>query len=378
MATEHSAHITGRLAPSPTGYLHLGNAWAFLLAWLAARQAGGRIILRMEDIDPDRSRAHFAAAIMEDLHWLGLDWDAGPPEAKPNPLAANSTAKLPQAVSYIQSARGDYYAKALQELTAKGHVYPCYCTRKELRSLAAAPHVGDTGAPYPGTCRQLSPAQCAAHEATGRRPALRLRCPVSALADGSMSAPGPANSLSLTRYPAAPAAPAGAEEAGLISFIDAIQGPQHISLADCGGDFALRRSDGVIAYQLAVVVDDALMGITQVVRGDDILLSTPRQIFLCRLLGFPLPHYAHVPLLLDAEGQRLAKRHHSLSLHALREAGVSPRAIVGMLASLAGLLPTCIPTHPQELVPLFAFHKVPRTAQSISAQSLTVLRSSSI
>lgn len=301
------ASIVGRLAPSPTGYLHLGNAWAFLLAWLAARAAHGSIVLRMEDIDPDRSRPRFADAIEHDLRWLGLDWDAGP---------------------FVQSQRMALYTAALHNLTRAEHTYPCYCTRKELRTLAAAPHVGDAGAPYPNICRSLSPAECAAREQQGRRAALRLRCP----------------------------------DHSRVTFVDAVQGPQDISLHDCGGDFALRRPDGVIAYQLAVVVDDARMGVNQVVRGDDIRISTPRQILLCQLLGYATPHYAHVPLLLDQQGERLAKRHASLSLGALREAGVQPQAIVGYLGHKAGLLPAAIPCRPWELVEKFAFDRLPRAA----------------
>lgn len=329
----------GRLAPSPTGYLHLGNAWAFLLAWLAARHTGGRVILRMEDIDPDRSRPHFAQAIMDDLRWLGLDWDEGPnsvtvqtasPDSKTVPTSS-PVAPPASSAPYVQSQRGDYYRAALQHLHAHGHTYPCYCTRKELRTLAAAPHVGDAGAPYPSTCRNLTPPQRAAHEADGRRAALRLRCPQG--------------------------------EAGSITFIDHIQGPQHMTLDDCGGDFALRRSDGVVAYQLAVVVDDALMGVTHIVRGDDIRISTPRQILLYRLLGYPVPSYAHVPLLLDHAGERLAKRHASLTLGSLRDAGVRAPAIVGYLAHKAGLLPQAAACTAQKLIPLFCMKAIPTQAQ---------------
>ena len=229
--------IRGRLAPSPTGYMHLGNAWAFLLAWLAARSAAGQVVLRIEDIDPQRSRPEYAAALIEDLTWLGLDWDFGPDKPEP---AANAPLG-----PFEQSQRGGHYAAAIAEFERAGLTYPCFCTRKELRSLAGAPHVDDAGAPYPGTCRHLSPAQQEAMLAAGRRPCLRLRCPAEP-----------------------------------ITFTDAVLGEQSYTLADCGGDFALRRSDGVMAYQLAVAVDDALMGINQVVRGRDILISTPRQIAL--------------------------------------------------------------------------------------------------
>lgn len=332
--TPAAPYTVGRLAPSPTGLLHLGNAWAFLLAWCAARanmhgQDGtggqgapreprelselggqaerGRIVLRIEDLDPQRSKPEFTRAIIEDLTWLGLDWDGD--------------------ILY-QSARADVYQAALARL--HGHVYPCFCTRQELRSLAGAPHVDDAGAPYSGRCRHLTGDERATLAAQGRKQALRLACPQGA--------------------------------AGTITFDDAVCGPQHCTLDDVGGDFALRRSDGVMAYQLAVVVDDATQGVNQVVRGRDILSSTPRQILLCRLLGLPQPpqmQYAHVPLLCDADGERLAKRHQSLSLRALREAGVRAEAIVGLLGCLAGMWPQGRAAHPQELVPHFAWARLP-------------------
>ena len=346
---ENATAVTGRLAPSPTGLLHLGNAWAFLLAWCMARAQGGRILLRMEDLDPDRSRDDFAQAIIHDLRWLGLDWDAGPYTSPPIPSEAfappgsaaspTATAAVPPGMAYTQSARLACYQAALDRLDARGHIYPCYCTRKELRQLAGAPHVDDAGAPYPGLCRHLTQDQRREREAAGRTPCLRLRCPDETLCVD-----------------------------------DAIYGPQRFSLAECGGDFALRRSDGVMAYQLAVVVDDADMGVTQVVRGRDILISTPRQMLLCRLLGLPTPHYAHVPLLLDASGERLAKRHQSLSLQALRDSGIRPEAVTGLLGWLAGCLPAPRPAAPRELLPAFDAALLPREDQRITAAMLAGLR----
>ena len=291
------ASVCGRLAPSPTGLLHLGNAWSFLWAWTAARVAGGRVLLRMEDIDPARSRKEWEDNIVRDLAWLGLDWDEEP---------------------VFQSNRFGLYEKACDHLKAEGLLYPCYCTRKELRELAGAPHgaadgLGDAGAAYPGTCRHLTAEQRAAKEATGRRPAWRLACPENK---------------------------AGEELAG-VSFEDAICGAQHMTFRSCGGDFALRRSDGVWAYQLAVAVDDMDMGVTQIVRGEDILCSTPRQLLLYELLAplFGETHmtFAHLPLLHDEEGERLAKRHNSMGLAALRDAGKSAEGIVGFLAHKAGV-----------------------------------------
>lgn len=304
--TSSGGTVTGRFAPSPTGLMHLGNAWSFFLAWLGARASGGRVILRHEDIDPDRSRTEWMDAMERDLSWLGLDWDEGSSHGLHAP--------------YHQSMCGPLYERALDALKAKGLVYPCYCTRKELRILAGAPHgasdgLGDAGAAYPGTCRHLTPEQRAQKEAEGRHPALRLLCP----------------------------------DDDVESFNDLVLGPQNIALKDCGGDFALRRSDGVWAYQLAVVVDDIRMGVTQIVRGEDILLSTPRQLLLYRLLDAIPPTYAHVPLLCDENGERLAKRHHSLSIAALREKGCSPTSIIGFFARLAGLQPEASPVSPSRL-----------------------------
>lgn len=291
---------TGRLAPSPTGYMHLGNAWAFWLAWLDARSVGGQVVLRMEDIDPARSRDEYAEALREDLSWLGINWDEESPP---------------------QSTRLARYEHALDRLTARGLVYPCYCTRAELRAMAGAPHIEDMGAPYPGTCRSLSPADRAAKEAAGRKPALRLACP------------------SDTPW----------------RFRDMLLGEQSFTLAEVGGDFALCRSDGVFAYQLAVTVDDQDSGVTRVVRGRDILTSTPRQMYLWSLLGDTEPPvYAHLPLLLDHEGERLAKRHQSLSLRALRDAGIRPETLLGFLAHLAGFREKFSPLHAADLLTGFS------------------------
>ena len=309
-----NSKIIGRLAPSPTGFLHLGNAWSFFLAWLGARSRAGGLVLRMEDIDPVRSRPEYATAIMEDLQWLGLDWDGE---------------------AYAQSQRLNLYERAIAGFEARGLVYPCYCTRKELRELASAPHLaspgngeggaGDLGAPYSGACRNLSQTDRARLEAQGRKPCLRLEYP-----------------------------------ARNVSIVDLVQGKCEFKGEKSGGDFALRRSDGVFAYQLAVSVDDAAMGVNQVVRGCDILASTPRQIYLLDLLGGGVPEYAHVPLLLDHEGERLAKRHNSLRLAALRENGIAPERIIGWLAWLAGLQDSARPAKPLEFLPNFDFSRLPR------------------
>lgn len=307
----------GRLAPSPTGLLHLGNAWAFLLAWLSARGRGGRILLRMEDLDPQRSRPAFAAAILEDLQWLGLDWDAGPGCVR-NPWS-------PHCGPFVQSLRASVYAEALARLEAAGHTYPCFCSRKELRLLASAPHPGEEGPARPDPCRALGAAERQRRLAAGHQAALRLRCPDED-----------------------------------ISFTDAVMGPCRFNPAEFGGDFALRRSDGVMAYQLAVAVDDGCMGVTEVVRGRDLLPSTPRQLLVMRFLGLRPPRYAHIPLLLDATGERLAKRHAGLSLAALRAGGTRPERIVGFLAKLAGINPGGGAARPWELVGRFSPDALPR------------------
>lgn len=317
--------VRGRLAPSPTGHMHLGNAWAFLLAWLAVRREGGTLVLRMEDIDPQRSRPEYARALVEDLRWLGLDWDEGPAVDGTLPPEGTDMAERGPCGPYFQSARAPLYAEILRAMEAAGLVYPCYCTRKELRQLAGAPHVDDAGAPYPGTCRDLGPEERRQREAQGRRACLRLRCP-----------------------------------AGRFSFRDGLLGEQGLSLEECGGDFALRRSDGVVAYQLAVALDDALMGITQVVRGRDILTSTPRQLALLRLWGFEPPAYTHIPLLLDGQGERLAKRHQSLGVRELRRQGVTAGEIMGVLACLAGLRGDIRPVAAAELLADFAPERLPR------------------
>jgi glutamyl-tRNA synthetase len=314
--------VCGRLAPSPTGYAHLGNAWAFLLAWLSVRSRNGRLILRVEDIDPQRSKAEFIGALLEDMRWLGLDWDEGPDVAGP-------------ARPYLQSRRGARYEEALARLDEAGVTYPCFCTRGELRNLASAPHAEDIGAPYPGTCRQLDGARRTALFGTGRKAAVRLRC--------------------------------FGEE---VSFVDVLEGEKSMRLADCGGDFALRRSDGVISYQLAVTVDDAAMEITEVVRGRDILHSTPRQIVLQRLLGYATPRYAHIPLLLDDNGERLAKRHQSLTLRGLRQQGADARRVVGLLSRMAGLNPREQPVTPGDLLPRFALARLPKHDQRVTGDDV--------
>jgi len=293
--------VCGRFAPSPSGRMHLGNLWSCLLAWLSARSAGGRMVLRLEDLDPDRCRREYCDQVMRDLEWLGLDWDNEP---------------------VYQSRRTELYAEHFRRLEEQELVYPCYCTRAE-RLAASAPHRSDGIAVYDGRCRRLAP-QERQTLAAARRPAWRAAVPAKEYA-----------------------------------FDDLCQGRYAERLdRDCG-DFILRRSDGVYAYQLAVVVDDALMGVNQVVRGSDLLDSTPRQLWLCDALGFGKPEHAHVPLLLAPDGRRLAKRDRDQELGQLQQTYTAPE-LVGRLAHLAGLIPEYAPITPAQLVPLFDWRKVPK------------------
>ncbi len=294
--------VRGRYAPSPTGDLHLGNLRTALLAWLWARRAGGRCVLRVEDLDLPRVRAGVTERMLADLRWLGLDWDEGPAEGGPYG-------------PYRQSERAALYEHALARLRAQGMLYPCYCSRAELARIASAPAPGEDGPRYPGTCRHLTPREREARERAGRRPAWRFHVPP-----------------------------------GVVTFTDALCGPQAQDVAATVGDFIVQRSDGIIAYQLAVVVDDGWMKINQVVRGADLLSSTPRQILLARALGWPIPTYAHVPLLTDATGAKLSKRDRAAGLEPLRAAGMTPEAVIGRLAAGAGLIPEPVPISARELV----------------------------
>jgi len=298
--------VRGRLAPSPTGYLHIGNARSFLLAWLQIRSMGGEIVLRIEDLDMARAAAGAAGEIVRDLAWLGLDWD-------------NEPSGL-----YVQSNRFDRYRMALDELRHRELVYPCYCSRKELKEIASAPH-GPSGPLYPGTCRDLSPEERRAREAT-KTPSWRFRAPPETT----------------------------------VEFDDLIVGPVRERVDLASGDFIVARADGVFSYQLAVVLDDIDMGITHVLRGDDLLDSTPRQILLFRSFDAAVPHYAHVPLILGPDGVRLAKRHGSISIAELRAAGRSSERVVGWLAWSCGLLPRPEPIAASELIAGFSLDSIDR------------------
>ena len=302
----------GRYAPSPTGPLHLGNARTALVAWLHARAAGGVWVLRVEDLDGPRVRPGMEARILDELRWLGLDWDEGPEVG--GPLGP-----------YRQSELAGRYRTAVEQLRDAGLAYPCFCSRAEIAAASHAPHgPSDEGPRYPGTCRGLDAGEVARRSAV-RSPAWRLAVP-----DGE------------------------------VAFDDLVHGRRSFDVQRTVGDFVVMRADGIAAYQLAVVADDAAMGITDVVRGDDLLASTARQLLLFRALGLPAPRFAHVPLVVGEDGERLAKRHGALSLGELRGRGADPRAVVGLLASLCALSPEGARVGPRELVRGFDLARVPR------------------
>ncbi len=302
MTVASGTKCVGRLAPSPTGALHLGNARTFLLAWLSIRSRGGTLLLRIEDIDGPRVKSGALAQTLEDLRWLGLDWDGEP---------------------LVQSERLGLYREAAERLVALGRAYPCVCTRKEIEEAASAPHEGgDDGPVYPGTCRGRFVSLAEAERATGRQAALRFAVEVAA-----------------------------------VPFVDGFAGPQPGRIA---GDFVIQKRDGGPAYQLAVVVDDAAQGVSEVLRADDLLPSTPRQLLLYGALALRAPQFVHLPLVVGGDGRRLAKRHGDTSLRHLREAGVSAERLVGYLASLSGLRPVGARATAEELRRDFELGNVPR------------------
>ena len=271
--------------------MHLGNIYTALLSWLSVKSRGGRWILRIEDLDPQRSKIEYARLIEDDLHWLGLEWDEGGLDG----VGSNGP--------YVQSRRHHLYEEALERLKASGLCYPCSCTRADILATQA-PHESDGRVVYKGTCRP----------------------PV--MPSPYMDRPGAAVRLMVPDED--------------ISFTDRIKGPQTVNLARHCGDFIVRRGDGAWSYQLAVVVDDALMGVTEVMRGDDLLLSAAQQIYLYRLLGFDSPEFAHVPLVCNEQGIRLSKRDRSLSMEYLREHH-TPEEVLGIAAHRAGLIPSPFP-----------------------------------
>lgn len=294
----------GRFAPSPSGRMHLGNVFTAMMSWLSVKSRGGEWVLRIEDLDPQRSKTEHARMIEDDLLWLGLEWDEG------------GLADAGPAGPYSQSRRGEIYEEYLRRLEATGMVYPCRCRRADILATQA-PHRSDGRVVYAGTCRPLRLGGHVPDDAPAAGAALRLFVP-------------------------------GRD----IRFRDLVCGNQCFPLAAECGDFIVRRADGAWAYQLAVVVDDALMGITEVARGNDLLLSTAQQIYLCGLLGFPVPEYAHLPLVCNAQGLRLSKRDSAMSMEELRRRH-TPESLLGKLACLAGLIPEEAPMTLGQLLPFF-------------------------
>jgi glutamyl-tRNA synthetase len=292
--------------------MHLGNAWTALLAWLQVRSMGGSLVLRMEDLDPDRSKPRYFERLLEDLRWLGLDWDEGPDKGGPY-------------APYYQDARRHLYEDALHVLERKGFLYPCYCSRAELRTVAQAPHTGEIVGGYPGTCRKLTLQEQAEKQREGRKASIRLIVPDIC-----------------------------------IEYCDLCYGLIRQEIAREVGDFIVRRADGVHAYQLAVVVDDAMMHISHVLRGADLLDSTPRQLLLYRLLNRPAPCFAHVPLFMGEDGQRLSKRHGDISIAQLRAKGTRAETIIGYLAYKANLFDRWEQVKCTDLIRGFELGKLPR------------------
>lgn len=303
------AAVKGRFAPTPSGNMHVGNALCYLLAWLSARSQGGVVVLRFEDTDLMRMRPGAVEQTFSDLLWLGLDWDEGP-------------APDERGGAYFQSCRTEIYDKYFDELRGRGMVYPCFCSRRDVR-LVSAPHESDRAAVYPGSCRDLSP-QEVAERMKKRAPAWRLR-----LGDET------------------------------VVFRDRIRGALSCEILREYGDFPIRRADGVYCYQFTVALDDALMGVTEVLRSRDLISSSPWQVYVQRLFGFEPPVFVHIPLLLDPDGQRMAKRDFSLSLREVRR-HYSAEEVVGALAYLAGLLDEPHPCTAEELLPHYAPEKLPR------------------
>jgi glutamyl-tRNA synthetase len=322
--------VRGRFAPSPTGALHLGNARTALLAWLHARAHEGAFVMRVEDLDFGRVRPGIMQRQLDELRWLGLDWDEGPDTGGPH-------------APYVQSQRQERYDDALRRLAERGLLFECTCSRKDIAQAASAPHAGEEGPRYTGTCRErlVDPSVPSLIEHGRSRFALRMRV-----------------------------------EPGDVCFSDGVVGDYCFDPAAEGGDFVVRRRDGAAAYQLAVVVDDAAMRITHVVRGADLLSSTARQILLCRALVLPVPEFVHVPLMLGADGERLAKRHGAVSLGELRVAGVRPERVAGWLAATCGLAEPGEEIEPAGLVARFGVGRLSTQPTAITEADLARLMGS--
>lgn len=310
----------GRYAPSPTGFLHLGNARTALAAWLHTRSQGGTFVLRIEDLDSLRSKPEYIRANIAELRWLGLDWDEGPDVGGPYG-------------PYIQSQRHHLYQEALEHLQKHHHLFECYLSRKDLQDIASAPHQKMTV--YGERERKLNHQIMQQKQLEGKRPSLRFKV-----------------------------------QAQTLRFNDLLQGNQLFSAMHEVGDFVVKRADGEWAYQLAVVVDDIQMKITEVVRGDDLLNSTPAQLLLYQALNQPAPAFMHIPLLADETNQRMSKRKGSLTLRALREKGIKHQSVIGLLAHLLGILPSLQAIETRELIPHYSINIYEASIPQLKPQHL--------
>jgi glutamyl-tRNA synthetase len=322
--------VVGRLAPSPTGAQHVGNARTYLLAWLSIRSRGGRVILRMEDIDSPRVKRGAAEQAIEDLRWLGLDWDEGPDVGGPHE-------------PYVQTERLPLYRDALEQLKAAERVYPCTCSRTDVAAATSAPHVGQEAPIYSGTCayRRVADADTLARSASeGNAVPFAWRFRTTNIAR---------------------------------TFSDLAAGQQTCNVAVELGDFVVAKQDGTPAYQLAVVADDHAMGVTEVLRGDDLLPSAFRQLELYEFFGGQQPQFAHVPLVVGPDGRRLAKRHGDTRLSTLREAGVRPERLIGLLAWSSGLISKPEPVTASELISCFDYTKLVRDKWVVTEEHLRSL-----
>ncbi len=315
--------LRGRYAPSPTGELHLGNASSALLAWLSVRSRGGTFVMRVEDLDRNRVRPGLAERILGDLEWLGLDWDEGPDRGGLH-------------APYAQSSRGDHYRVAFGKLAESGRLYACFCSRRDVAAAASAPQKPGEEVRYPGTCRGLRSDAAARRVEAGERHCWRFR-------------------VDPTDRP---------------QFTDLVRGVQGNPSRRSLGDFVVSRADGVPAYQLAVVVDDAAMRITEVVRGDDLLASTLKQLLLFDALGVDPPVFGHVPLLLGPDGVRLSKRHRGITIGEVREAGLTAAQVVGRLARLLGLRHDARPLSSRALLDGFDLGRLPPAPGGIRIDSV--------
>ncbi len=309
--------VRGRFAPSPSGRMHLGNVFCALMSWLFAKSAGGEIVLRIEDLDTARCRPEYTAQLLDDLRFLGLTFDEG------EGIGGNHT-------PYRQSLRSNFYEDCLQKLQDAGEIYPCYCSRDELHA-SNAPHASDGRVLYNGACRNLTEAE---RLSKTRKPAFRLKA---------------------------------MEED--VSFVDILYGPQTFNVKREWGDFVVRRSDGLFAYQLAVVADDIAMGVNQVVRGADLLTSVAPQIQLYRFFDAPPPQFCHIPMLIAPDGRRLSKRDRDLDMGVLRDRSVSPEALIGYLLYKCGVLETNKAISLKEAVCEFSLSNVCRQEIVIDVQS---------